>query len=93
MTGLEIERFVKISAKFKAEDWNLYLELPGIEDIADKLNSELEFYVNSGFPKYTVLAIMMDIIRQYESYGANDHHARLFLIQVIDEIYSYTKNS
>lgn len=93
MIGLEIERYVKISARFNAEDWNLYLELPGIEDIAEKLNSELEFYVNGGFPKHTVLAMMLDIILQYESYGANDHHARVFLIQVIDEIYSYTRTS
>lgn len=87
MKNLIVEHKVKISANFTAEDWQLYLDNEHAEEVADKLNRQLEFLVNSGFPCTEVSNRMWQYMSELSKYGANDSEAHYLLEDILESIY------
>jgi hypothetical protein len=86
MKNILIDRKVRISADFDVGDWELYSNEEA-EDIAEKLNKSLEFYVNNGYAKKEVYDNMMRIMYSHSKAGAADSEPLFFLERVLNEIY------
>ena len=85
MKNILIDRKVRISADFGAEDWELYSNEES-DDIAEKLNKSLEFYVNNGYTKKEVYDNMMKIMYSHSKAGAADSEPLYFLEKVLNEV-------
>jgi hypothetical protein len=88
MKRLLVDHKVKISASFTADDWELYTDDENAEEVAEKLNEHLEFFVNSGFESNEVHNKMWKIMNEYSKFGAADTEPMYFLDSVLSEIYS-----
>lgn len=87
MKNLIVEHKVNISAHFTAEDWQLYLDNEHAEEVADKLNRQLEFLVNSGFSCNEVANRMWQYMSEMAKYGANDSEPHYLLEDILESIY------
>jgi hypothetical protein len=90
MHNLTTETKRVVTANFSADQWGLYTTTfprDEIEDVATKLNTRLNDYVNEDYTKAQTMAGMHDIMLNYKYYGAYDSEVRGFLDMVLDEIY------
>ena len=77
---------IHIKAEFAWTDWDLY-EKPGVVVVAQKLNEQLERLVNGDNVRREVEEGMLEFMRDFSVYGANDTEPRAHLQKVLDEIY------
>lgn len=90
MHNLTIKKSPTIRADFSADQWELFtMSFPRdeIESIANRLNNELEDYVNNGYTKTETLSGMHDLMKKFSKYGAYDSEPMRFLERVLEEIY------
>lgn len=80
MENLLVDRKVHISAFFDPQQWNLTQK---DEEIADRLNKQLEFYVNCGYLREEVEYNMSVELAKYE-YTASPYG---FLNKILDNIF------
>jgi hypothetical protein len=79
-----------ITCNFSADQWGLYTNSfprDEIEDVANKLNSQLNDYVNEEYTMTEVRDGMFNYLAKWTRYGAFDTEPRLFLETVLGEIY------
>lgn len=88
MKNLIVDRKVNIQASFVAADWNLP-ENEESEEIAHRLNEELEFLVNSGFSEPEIQKKMSNSIKKLSKYVEKSQETTNFLEKVLKSIFIY----
>lgn len=79
-----------ITCNFSADQWGLYTNSfprDEIEEVANKLNSQLNDYVNNDYTMKETRDGMFNYLAQWTRYGAFDSEVRDFLDVVLEEIY------
>lgn len=79
-----------ITCNFSADQWGLYTNTfprDEIEDVANRLNSQLNDYVNSDYTRTETREGMYNFLSKWTCYGAYDTEPRAFLDAVLEEIY------
>lgn len=79
-----------ITCNFSADQWGLYTNTfprDEIEDVANRLNSQLNDYVNNDYTRTETREGMYNFLSKWSQYGAYDTEPRLFLDKVLEEIY------
>jgi|694.fasta_scaffold00037_5 hypothetical protein len=79
-----------ITCNFSADQWGLLTNSfprDEIEEVANKLNSQLNDYVNNDYSKKDTHDGMFNYLSQWTRYGAFDSEVRGFLDVVLEEIY------
>ncbi len=90
MNNLTIETKRVVTANFSAAEWGLLtvcFPRDEIEGVADRLNNQLNEYVNEGYTMTEVRDGMHHLMLNCKNYGAYDTEPRNFLEQVLEEIY------
>lgn len=79
-----------VTCNFSADQWGLFTNSfprDEIEGVANKLNDQLNDYVNNDYSMKETRDGMFNYLAQWTRYGAFDTEPRLFLEQVLGEIY------
>jgi hypothetical protein len=79
-----------VTCNFSADQWGLLTNAfprDEIEEVANKLNSQLNDYVNNDYTMKETRDFMFNYLAQWSRYGAYDTEPRMFLEQVLTEIY------
>jgi len=86
MKNLIVDRKVNIQASFGPDDWDLYND-ENSEEIAHRLNENLEFLVNNGFPANEVESKMLKMMKEFSKYGAYDSEPIDFLNKILKNVF------
>lgn len=79
-----------ITCNFSADQWGLLTNSfprDEIEEVASRLNNQLNDYVNNDYTMTEVRNGMHHFMLNYKNYGAYDSEVRGFLETVLGEIY------
>ena len=79
-----------ITCNFSADQWGLLTNTfprDEIEEVANKLNNQLNEYVNNDYTMKETRDFMFNYLSQWTRYGAFDSEVRGFLDVVLEEIY------
>lgn len=90
MHNLTIETKRVVTCNFSADQWGLLtysFPRDEIEEIANRLNNQLNEYVNEEYTMTEVRDGMHHYMLNCKNYGAYDSESRGFLEQVLEEIY------
>ncbi len=90
MNNLTIVIKKDITCNFSADQWGLLTATfprDEIEDVANRLNNQLNEYVNDEYTVTEVRNGMHHYMLNCKNYGAYDTEPRNFLEQVLEEIY------
>ena len=86
MHRLSVARTATITSKFTREDWEIF-DMPGVDRVVADLNYQLQYYTGLGFTKEQVRKYMHQDMWEYRDFGAADTEPRVFLEDVLDEIF------
>lgn len=70
MGKLHIFKSVKLD--YDADEWDLYTDMDGVEDVAKNLNETFVQSVNSGMSRDEVESAVYKKMREYKQFGASD---------------------
>jgi hypothetical protein len=79
MKNILVDKRVFVTASFDPIEWGTE-----DQDVADKLNNRLEFYVNKGYDKDKVIESMQKLLNEF---NLNTDYGLTFLSHVVDYIY------
>jgi hypothetical protein len=86
MKGLTAHTHYTIT--FSPVQWDLYTSMEGVNDVAADLNVTLQKSLNAGFSRDIVESHMQRVMRQHDSFGANDTEPHAFLQFVLDKAFN-----
>ncbi len=90
MNNLIIETRRTVTCNFSADQWGLLTATfprDEIEEVANRLNNQLNEYVNNDYTMKETRDFMFNYLAQWSRYGAFDTEPRMFLETVLGEIY------
>ena len=87
MRGVSIHKTVTVAITLTADQWDLYTDMVGADEVAAVLNATLADAVNRGEPREKVQPLMEKEMYKHRAFGASDTEPRYALQDVLDTIY------
>lgn len=72
---------------YTADDWELYADKPGANEVAEDINQAIVETFNLGRPRTEVAARALETMRKHEDYGATDSEPLYHLEKILGDLF------
>lgn len=85
MGKLQIRKTVRLD--YSADEWDLFTDMDGVEDVAKSLNETFSQCVNIGMSRDEVESAVYKKMREYKQFGASDSEPERVLYYLLEKVF------